>query len=570
MHWTGPDSKLLPRAFSSNDVCSSMMANLQRVLRQFSVMGNRVSLAGLLVLTSLYSSEAVLAQPPGIGGSQSGDVESSDGMSAEDYGSGGDYGMEGDGMDPYGANGGNLRADISGAIDGGLSKSLSQFDFISLLAPTQGAQLPKGPILLGQASEAFSRGHQKLAMDLYFGHMVAEFEDAGPAFKAVKYAKALRRPVWQVRWGVSISTKLDGVSEAKPLTADSRPANNGFDSGGLDSGGFEGGGSEGGGMEGGGMESGREGFPGMRSSAQNALPVVAEVNAGEILENNMGLVATMFAEQFSSRFQNGAFGSALPSMAPPPVEVPANALAAGNSDSGYDDMSSYDPSMEGMGEAGRGPDGMGPGGAGKPADPLLSLAPPPVTPGADALPMWIPGIVFVGEGQSTVTLQSAKEAGIELLVHFDVIAKARGTETQNISRCKVFQVSTGKTLISTSKGIDSLEATQLVRAGRSTNTDYVTEQMLNIWAYIDRDLSATALPQLTPAAAKVRVGMIVTSPPRERLQALAEIRMFEAAGLLPPEDVALAFDLVAGDDAMELLYGPVSDRRELVRSWASE
>ncbi len=531
-----------------------MITNLQRVLRKFSWHNPCGNTTVLLVLAFLLMGETLFGQSPDVGS-----VEEDGGMSMDDYGSGGEYGM-----DPYGSGGRAPSADISGAIDGGLSKSLSQFDFISLLAPTAGAQMPKGPILLGQASEAFSRGHQKLAMDLYFGHMVAEFEDAGPAFKAIKYAKALRRPVWQVRWGVSISTKLDGVSEPKPLTADSRPANNsGFDGGGFDSGGIEDGG-----LDGGGMESGRERSSGRSSSPGSDLPGVAQVNAGEVLENNMGLVATMFAEQFSSRFQGGAFGSALPSMTPPPAEAPANAVGAGNGDPGYDDMSGYDGALDGMGELGEG--GSGLGGARKPAEPAPSLAPAPITPGSDSLPIWIPGIVFVGEGQSTVTLQAAKEAGIELLVHFDVIAKPRGTETQNISRCKVFHVGTGKTLISTSKGIDSMEAMQLARAGRGTNSDYVTEQMLNIWAYIDRELSVMELPQLTPAAAKTRVGMIVTSPPRERLQALAEIRMFQAAGLLTPEDVMLAFDLVAGDDAMELLYGPINDRRELVRTWASE
>ena len=203
--------------------------------------------------------------------------------------------------------------------------------------------------------------------------------------------------------------------------------------------------------------------------------------------------------------------------------------------------------------------------------PPPSLAPAQIVPPMGSLPMWVPGIVSVGEGPSTETLVKAKEAGIELLIHFDMVAKpsGRGGDVQNITRCRVFHVSTGKALVA-SKAIDTNEAQQLERSGRSTNTDYATEQMLTVWTIIDRDATAIAMPQLSPEVAKKRVGSIVTAPPKERLQTLAEIRMYEAAGLLQPADVALAFDLVGGDEAMELLYGPVETRREIVRTWATE
>jgi hypothetical protein len=519
-----------------------------------------------LFVGSWMMNSAAIAQPPGSGGPPpgAGDPPSESGyeedMSMEmntDIGyESGEYGM-----DPYGNGGMTTGANISGAIDGGLSQSLSQFDFVSLLAPTVGAKMPTGPILLGQAGEAFSMGHQELAMNLYYGHMVAEFEEAGPAFKAIKYSAILRRPVWQVRWGVSISTKLDGVTEPKPMTATSVPGANGFDGTGFDTGGMPENYDPS--LDEGLMDPRRGGRPPMG----NAVPIEPEIKAGESLEANLGLVATMFAEQFSSRFQSGAFGAALPTLAPPPVEVPAADLAAANN-AGFEDMG-YDDAMLGMNEEGMDGQGMGPGGPPKPVEPPPSLAPAPLSPGSNSLPLWVPGIVFVGEGQSTATLETAKEAGIDLLVHFDVIAKARGTETQNISRCRIFQVSTGKVLIA-SKGMDSMEAMQLVRAGRGTNSDYVTEQMLTVWAIVDKQMSVVAFPQITPEIAKKRVGMLVTSPTKDRLQTLAEIRMYEAGKLLTPEDVSLAFDLVAGDDAMELLYGPVNDRRELVRTWATE
>ena len=133
-----------------------------------------------------------------------------------------------------GAMGKAAGPDVKQAIDGGILNALGQFDFVTLTRPSAGPVLPSGPILLTQAADAFAKGYQQLALDIYFGHMVAEFQDAGAAFKAIRYSPLLRRPVWQIRWGVSLSAKLDGVTEPKPLTAEPRPGA-GFDNSGYDS-----------------------------------------------------------------------------------------------------------------------------------------------------------------------------------------------------------------------------------------------------------------------------------------------------------------------------------------------
>ncbi len=556
---------------------------------------------GASSLTLCFLTATAIGQPPGSGypGSSSGPPAGYPGGSggppagypgsdpsgypggsyeSDSYGGGGQY--------PGAAPG---SADVTQAIDGGILQALGQFDFVSLARTQSGAKLPTGPILLSQAEQAMTDGHQQLAMDLLYGHMIAEFPDARPAFKTIRYSALFKRPVWQVRWGVSVMVRLDEVAEAKPLQADTKP------------GGFAGAGYESGydpsyesqydsGYDTAAMDPRQGQMRGVNGAP--AAPAVPQVDVNEILEKNLGLIAVTVSEGFAKRFQTGAFGAGLTSLKPPVVETPAaNAVAGGNpagypdagsgyedTSSGYEDGSGYDSGMDpangypGAGYPGAdgyaGPGGRQPGAA---VEPPPIIGPAPITPPADALPMWTPGILFVGEGPSADMLTKSREAGVELLMHFDVSAKPAGRngEVQNVTYCRIYQVSTGKSLIA-SQGIDTIEAMQSTRTGRTTNADYVNKQMTSVWSYIDRAATVVPLPAITADIAKRRVGMIVTSPPAERLQTLAEIRMYEAAGLLQPADVALAFDLVAGDEAMKLLYGPVNDRRDIIREWASE
>ncbi len=482
------------------------------------------------------------------------------------------YGSE-SGSDPYGSDpygGGGANADVTQAVDGGILTALGSLDFSTLMAPATAEPLPTGPILLGQAEKAFASGFQQLAMDLYHGHMVVESPDAKQAFANLRLSRMLGRPLWQIRWGTSMAVRLDGVTDPKPLTASARPAggNTGYDDGSGDLGAdYE---AE---MRASMSRDGRPAAPGADTA------VVPQTNVRELMETNLGLVATMISDEFGKRFQSGAFGLGLSSLQPPvaePVAAAANSnLAQSSQDAEYEQqMREQEEQMrEAAMQEGSGSEfgGFGVGGNGRAAPPApISIGPAPLVPPSDALPMWVPGIVYVGEGRSDETLVKAKEEGIDLLLHFDILArKGRGDEVKHTSRCRIFQVSTGKSIV-VSKAIDSDDAFQLTRTGRGSNSDYVAEQLSTMWSLVDREMTVVAMPQLTSDMAKKRVGSLVTSLPKRPLEALAEIRSYESAGLLSPEDVTLAFDLIAGEDAMKCLFAPIEERRQIIRDWATD
>jgi hypothetical protein len=537
------------------------------------------------------------SRPPGL--APSGDDPSLGGMNMEMSMS-----ME-MGMGMEGMYGGQVPSgpDAKNAIDGGILTALSGIDLSAFSAPIAGG-LPTGPILKGQADQAFQSGYQSTAMNLYYAHMIVEFDDAKAAFNQIKYSKALRRPLWQVRWGASINVKLDGVTEPRPITASA--AGNNQPGMGMENAGYDPSvdgqmmmddqmmqmGPGGPGMRGG--PPGMRGGPGMPAGVPGAQPPpVPQTNVPELMEKNLGLVATITVDEFNKRQQAGSFGRAISTFKTIEPEKPAGNVQPGFNQPGFNQpgfnpgfnsdpsQGGYDPSVDPrMGEMQMGSEydsmdmqGMGMGGQAmaKAAPPPISIGPAPVIPSSDLLPMWAPGMEFVGEGRSAEMIAKAKENGIDFLLHFEVIAKryGRSTDVQTICRCQLVNVSNGKLLIM-SKAMDNVEAMQLTRAGRGNNDEYVREQIAALWGMVDQHMLITELPPVTADIAKKRVAMLVAAPARDKLQSLAEVRMFESRGLLTPDEVVAVFDIIGGDDAIQLLYAPIEERRQIVRSWVTQ
>lgn len=184
--------------------------------------------------------------------------------------------------------------------------------------------------------------------------------------------------------------------------------------------------------------------------------------------------------------------------------------------------------------------------------------------------MWKPGLTFVGSGPSDEMIAAAKIEGIDFLLHCDVLLKeGRNDETQNVSRCRLFNLATGKQL-ALSRGMDSAEVAQMVSTGRMpSETAYVKEQLGSLIGIIDRDTKVAAMPAgLTADAARRRVGTLVSSPDAKSLKTLAEIRLYQSLKLLTADEVEAAFDIVGGPDALMLLHGPRAERLEMARTWA--
>ncbi|QDV45542.1 hypothetical protein Enr13x_54210 [Stieleria neptunia] len=453
-----------------------------------------------------------------------------------------------------------------------LTSAFESTSFATLADPAAAPPVQSGPVLLNDAIVAYAKGQHELAMRLYFGHIVAEYESAQNQLQLVKYSSLMKRPTWQLRWGISYAVRGD-ATDPQPI-GDVNPAGRGGFDGGFGDGGMEGmeeeyameqefGGPGGGrgpagrgpaGARGPGMgdTDGMEYMEGMdemyeqdmmmmgsgRARGRAAAPAGPPTPAARLaaldatmlseeaetsLTNTLGMVATILGEEFDKRYTQGDFGRAMT------------------------DVTAESGSVETVSEE------------------FVEL----IETAGDALPLWRPGIVFLGEGDSSDNIRRAQKAGLDLVIHFDVLLKPlRGEYTQNISLCRLFHVPTGKSL-GASKKIDSLEFAQKSRLKNLASRDYINEQLANFLGIIDRGTLTTELPALTPAIASKRIGSLLASGGGANLRTLAEVRLFQSQQLLNEEEVLTAFDIVGGEEALGLIYGSEEERLRIVRQWAA-
>jgi hypothetical protein len=197
-------------------------------------------------------------------------------MGEEDYGAGRGYGSgedmdemmddSGDGGAGYGDDGGygggggygsgrgngaramlsSPRADAMDVYGATFASLRDQLSFSPLFAPTQAEAVESGPFLRRDAEDAFKAGNHPLALALMFGHMAVEQRDALVALQTVKYNALLRRPVWNIRWGVSLSIRGDITGDPQPIEEGATPSGGRSRGGGFGQPGAGGGGRGGG------------------------------------------------------------------------------------------------------------------------------------------------------------------------------------------------------------------------------------------------------------------------------------------------------------------------------------
>ena len=478
-------------------------------------------------------------------------------------------------------------------------------------------------MLLNEAALAYANGDLPLGLKLYFGHIVAEYDEASSAMQQAKYSALMKRPAWTLRWGISMAVRGEAV-DPQPI-GNEAAGNRG---GGLRGGGFgddygdgygEGMGGEGEGLYddrgGRGVGGGLRGAGGPRGGGQPGM------GGGQ---PGIGLLD-----------DGGPRGGGRPGMG---GGGRPGAMGGGYGEEGgmygegdglYGDEDMYGDEMM-MGGRGRGPrPGMGPGGAaGAAATPSMrlqaiersmlseaaqtelsenlgvvataiademqkrysdgqfGLALVDVAPGSGnretvssgfvdllegadiELPLWQPGIVYLGIADSDQNVTRARKAGVDLMIHIDVLLKpGREDFVQNISRARLIHVPSGKSL-GVSKTMDSLDFTRESQRKGRTGREYVDEQLANFFSIIDRETATRNLPALTPEIARKRVGQILSGGGSRNLRSLAEVRLFQNQGLLTEEEVLTAFDIVGGTDAMQLIYASDDERIKIVHKWA--
>ncbi len=421
----------------------------------------------------------------------------------------------------------------SGGTSGKSSATSSLFGDLQigpLLAPRIPGMDDLRPPLKRESNSAFLAGRPAVALELCFGNMVTQPKKAVAEFEGVRYSAALKRPVWAIRWGVSLSVRGDLGADYGVITETMSPANRG---GGLDRNDIS--------SDPNGNEIGVEG---------DALGGAVGDDAAETeMSGALGLVSTVVGELFSQRFTKGDFGNALSAIQPPAhlTEQPAEQVR----ETQEEDTSSTSD--------------------GTPSDSETEFVAPledfsSFGSGMEPFPMWRPGIVYLGSISSEEALAKAKQWDLDFLLHFDVVIKeGRNGTVQNVSRCRLFMVSSEKALV-VSKGLDSFEA---AKAG-TVPRDYVNEQVSSLFTVIDKQIPLVPMPKLSAEVAKRRVSSLFSGSKRDRMKALAEVRLYQHQGLLSDEDVEKAFHIIGGSEALKMLYGTTQDQIDTVHEWVTE
>jgi hypothetical protein len=266
--------------------------------------------------------------------------------------------------------------------------------------------------------------------------------------------------------------------------------------------------------------------------------------ANETLDTTLGLVATVLADEFNKRFQNGDFGSLFVSVNPPEaVDAPRR--------------------------------GSGSSAAAPPVQPPMSEELNDALSDSQPTEMWQPGIVYLGQGNFDDIVPKARAANLDLIFHFDVTLKpGRPGVVQNISRCRLIDLASERAnrrpLTVVSKGMDNFEARRMAESRGIDERSYVEEQLGNLLGIVDREVKVIDLPALTPEVARRRITSLLDGPRARSLRTLAEVRLYQLQGLIDESEVEAIFDIVGGVDALMLLHGPLDERMAMARKWAVE
>jgi len=448
-----------------------------------------------------------------------GSPEGSEGM----YDTSGEYGGYGDNSGGYGYGG---QSGTTAAARAQVWMSAGTQQVARALAGffDQSSAVPELRIdrlsLWEQASLAYFLGNQRKALSLYHAHIIADGNAADSARKDIRFSRLLKRPVWLVRFGVSVHPRVpdqflddpEPIREGMQIAAGRGRAVSSEDYGSGESSSPEFSGPPES-YDSGSGDSSMD--PRGEYGAVPALQVVttlggpATEEAAKKLDKNLGIVAEVVKTRFAALQGAGKFGTALNSM-----EAAGQKFAAQSSDA-------------------------------------ASAVP-------TGLPMWIPGVDFVGEGPFNEMLAVAKTNQIDFLLHFDVIVKEnRIGPPSYTTRCKLLNVETGET-VGISKAIDKYEI-----AGKKTGIrESIEEQVANLFEIMEKKVAVEPMPTLQPQQAISRIDSLLASSKPGSLRDLAEISMYRSQELISTELVDKAFFFAGGEDALLLIHDEEAKRYE--------
>jgi hypothetical protein len=475
-----------------------------------------------------------------------------------------------------------------------------------------------------QAELAFKQGYEQLADDLLLAHLAFEAESAADAYSEARFSRVLKRPAWNLRWGMAIAVRTPDEFDGNydPITRET--------SGGTGGGGGYGGGRGGSGMilgpdaGGSGMSSVMGGGPGNRpgggAAGMGAAGMGQTFDSVADIPETLGLYGEVAAEMFDKRFLNGDYGTVFSRFARAGQQTDADGQGPGMQRPGAGGPGMLQPGGAGPGFGGRGmqgPGGQRPGAQGPgPQDPGLSgmlgagmagSAPEgypgmeggqlsnypgmsgnsgPANPGGGfqsamggggpaggmfdqlepANPRWRPGMVYLGQHPIREAVSEAEKAGVDILLLFEVRIERRREDMENDTRARVILVGDPKQTFATSKRLTNTEVKNRNRSGDADPKKMVEDAMEPLFADIDRKLALSDLPAINSEQAQNRVAALIGDADVNPIRALAEVRLYQHLSLLDDDDVLVANELMLGDDGIKLIAASEKIRREVAHS----
>ena len=173
----------------------------------------------------------------------------------------------------------------------------------------------------------------------------------------------------------------------------------------------------------------------------------------------------------------------------------------------------------------------------------------------------VPGLTYLGTGGQSELIEKAAEAGFDFLFVFDVNVKATRGMLQNDTRMRLINVKDGSNL-GTTTSLNSMRVDRDM-AMKGENDD-VTKQIGNVFRKIEA-LKLTDLPKLEPVHAQARVKALIAKEPKDTLQTLLEIRLFNSLGLLDDQQRNAAYELTLGGSGIAFVSGTIEDREAVLK-----
>ena len=506
-----------------------------------------------------------------------------------DYDSGYDGGYDGNPGpdDGYSSGAGDGNVDYSGypdesggptggqqqAAGGGLLGSLG----LGALFGGGASNNAGGPTLAEAAQQAFQRGRDKDAMNLWYASILTGEERGTEMLKTMQWIDEFKQPALAVRFGIGITYSAPRIYRGGPMPIGTRQN--------LPIRGATGGNTYGSDGASTGAGVGHRGVAEYAGELGDALIVALKdrIDAGDfgVLLKEAAAGATVrpgnqsgaFAGYDSGGYDSGGYGNEgydVGGYGNEGYDAGYSYDAGMESGAGYEDYGSSDAGYEDYGSSGPGYSGdVGYPGASGPGGQASNVQLP--DPGAEQI---LPGISFLGRKERAKLLEQAKEQNLQILLVFDVQVASpapnpkTGIVTTNTS-VDLYDVQTGKKIHATQQL--SNVTVQLTRESPrfQRKNDPVDVMVEGIVTAIDERIKLKPMPAgLNPQNTLNRVTSLVSSQYENPLPVLTEIRYYNSRELLTDELLRKAYEHMLGKDAgKSLAEGSASKKQEAIQQW---